>query len=361
MTQAGSAIKKTLKEIAQLIDGEVVGDGNLIITGISGIREAQEGDLTFLANPRYAPLMDTTKAAAVITSRETITAPRPIIRTANPSMAFAKVISILMPAEQRYPVGIHPTAVIGKNAKIGKDVALQPYVVVDDDAIIGDRTIIYAGSYIGHHAKIGCDCLIYPNVAIREKVEMGDRVIVHSGTVIGSDGFGFATVDGEHHKIPQIGTVLIEDDVEIGANVTIDRARFGKTVIGKGTKIDNLVQIAHNVIVGENSLIIAQAGISGSTVIGRNVTIAGQAGLVGHITIGDNAVLAAQAGVTKPVPANTCVSGYPARPHDEAKRLNAFVSRLPHIVDELKKLEEKVNLLEKKISDGTTAYDKKRG
>ena len=361
MPEAGSLIHETLKKIAQLIDGEVIGDGNVVITGISGIREAEEGDLTFLANPRYAPLMDTTKAAAIITSRETASAPRPMIRTDNPSMAFAKIISILMPNDQRYPSGIHPTAVIGKNVKLGQDVALQPYVVIDDDAVIGDRTIIYSGSYVGNRAKIGNDCLIYPNVAIREKVEIGNRVIIHSGTVIGSDGFGFATVGGEHHKIPQIGTVLIADDVEIGANVTIDRARFGKTVIGKGTKIDNLVQIAHNVIVGENSIIIAQAGISGSTVIGKNVTIAGQAGLVGHITIGDNAVLAAQAGVTKPVPANTCVSGYPARQHDEAKRLNAFVSRLPQIVDELKKLEEKVNQLEKRIADGTAADDKKRG
>ena len=361
MPEAGSSIHKTLKEIAQLIDGEVVGDGDIVITGISGIREAEAGDLTFLANPRYAPLMDTTKAAAIITSRETAAAPRPMIRTDNPSMAFARVISILMPNDQKYPSGIHPTAAIGKNVKLGEDVALQPYVVIDDDAVIGDRTIIYAGTYIGNRAKIGSDCLIYPNVAIREKVEIGNRVIIHSGTVIGSDGFGFATVNGEHHKIPQIGTVLIEDDVEIGANVTIDRARFGKTVIGKGTKVDNLVQIAHNVIVGENSIIIAQAGISGSTVIGRNVTIAGQAGLVGHITIGDNAVLAAQAGVTKPVPANTCVSGYPARRHDEAKRLNAFVSRLPQIVDELKKLKEKFQQLEKKIADGTTADNKKRG
>ena len=348
MPEEGSVIHKTLKEIAQLIGGEVIGDGNVVITGISGIREAEEGDLTFLANHRYANLMDTTKAAAIITSRDTTAAPKPIIRTDNPSMAFATVISILMPSDQKYPSGIHPTAVIGKNVKLGQDVALQPYVVIDDDVVIGDRTVVYAGTYIGYRARIGCDCLIYSNVAIREKVEIGNRVIVHSGTVIGSDGFGFATVDGEHHKIPQIGTVLIEDDVEIGANVTIDRARFGKTTIGKGTKIDNLVQIAHNVIVGENSIIIAQAGISGSTVIGKNVTIAGQAGLVGHITIGDNAVLAAQAGVTKPVPANTCVSGYPARQHDEAKRLNAFISRLPQIVDKLKKLEEKINLLEKK-------------
>ncbi len=361
MSESAAAIRKTLKEIAQLIDGEVVGNENAVITGISGIREAEDGDLTFLANSRYLNLLDVTKAAAVITSREITSASKPIIRTDNPSLAFAKLISLLLPAEQNHPSGIHPAAVIGKNVKLGRDIALQPYVVIDDEAEIGDRTIIYCGGYLGRRAKIGNDCLVYPNVTIREKVQIGDRVIIHSGTVIGSDGFGFITVNGAHHKIPQVGTVVIEDDVEIGANVTIDRARFGKTIIGRGTKIDNLVQIAHNVVVGENSIIIAQAGISGSTTIGKNVTIAGQAGLVGHITIGDNAVLAAQAGVTKSVPPNTCVSGYPAKPHEEAKRLNAFVSRLPEIAEELKRLQEKVNQLESKLTDGTTADNKKRG
>jgi len=342
VSEKAGAIRKTLKEIARLIDGEVSGDENLVITGITGIKEAEDGDLTFLANPKYLHLMDTTRAAAVITSREITKAPKPIIRTDNPSLAFARIISLLITSEQQYPSGIHPAAVVGKNVKLGRDVALQPYVVLDDGVEIGDRTIIYAGTYIGHNVKIGNDCLIYPNVVVREKIEIGDRVIIHSGSVIGSDGFGFATVKGVHHKIPQIGTVVIEDDVEIGANVTIDRARFGRTLIKRGTKIDNLVQIAHNVEVGENSIIIAQAGISGSTVIGKNVTIAGQAGLVGHITIGDNAVLAAQAGVTKSVPPNTCVSGYPAKPHDRAKRINAFVQRLPELFEAVKKLGEKI-------------------
>lgn len=341
MSESAGAIRKTLKEIAQLIDGEVLGDEDAVITGISGIKEAEDGDLTFLANPKYIHLMDTTRAAAVITSREIAKAPKPIIRTDNPSLAFAKIISLLMTDEQQYPSGIHPAAVVGKNVRLGRDIALQPYVVLDDEVEVGDRTIIYAGTYIGHHAKIGSDCLIYPNVVIRERVEVGDRVIIHSGTVIGSDGFGFATIKGVHHKIPQMGTVVIEDDVEIGANVTIDRARFGRTLISRGTKIDNLVQIAHNVEVGENSIIIAQAGISGSTVIGKNVTIAGQAGLVGHITIGDNAVLAAQAGVTKSVPPDTCVSGYPAKPHEQAKRINAFIQRLPELFEAVKKLGEK--------------------
>lgn len=361
MAEQIKLMRKTLKEIAQLIEGEVVGEEDVVITGISGIKEAQEGDLTFLANPKYLHLMDTTKATAIITSREIKKAPKPIIRTDNPSLAFAKMVSLLAPNEQVHPSGIHPTAIIGQNVKLGRDVALQPYVVLDDNVEVGDRTVVYAGCYIGHHTKIGADCLVYPNVAIRERIEIGNRVVIHSGTVIGSDGFGFATVKSVHHKIPQIGTVVIEDDVEIGANVTIDRARFGKTLIGRGTKIDNLVQIAHNVIIGENSIIVAQAGISGSTTIGRGVTLAGQAGLVGHITVGDNAVVAAQAGVTKSVPPNTCVSGYPAKPHDKAKRINAFVQRLPELFKAVKQLEDKIGELEHRLTYGITADDKKRG
>ena len=196
---------------------------------------------------------------------------------------------------------------------------------------------------MGQHTKVGKDCIIYPHVSIRERITVGNRVIIHNGTVIGSDGFGFAKLRGIHHKIPQIGTVVIEDDVEIGANVTIDRARFDKTVIGRGTKIDNLVQIAHNVVIGENSIVVAQTGISGSTVVGKNVTLAGQAGLVGHIRIGDNAIVGAQAGVTKSVPPNSFVSGYPARPHQLAKRINAYIQKLPELFKKMSQLEKKVN------------------
>ncbi len=340
---------KTLSEIAKLIDGDVVGNKDIVITGICGIKEAEEGDLTFVANPKYISLMEHTKASAVITSRDIKSAPKPIIRTENPSLAFARMISFLEPAEKKLTKGIHKTAIVGENVLLGKDVAIGPYVIIEDGVKIGDRTIIYAGCYIGHNTKIGGDCLIYPNISIREKIAIGNRVIIHSGSVIGSDGFGFATVKGLHHKIPQIGTVVIEDDVEIGANVTIDRARFDKTVIGKGTKIDNLVQIAHNVIVGENSIIVAQAGISGSTVIGNNVILAGQAGLVGHITIGDGAVVAAQAGVTKSVPPNIKVSGYPAKPHETAKKVNACVQRLPELVETIRDLKKKVEELENKL------------
>ena len=344
-------MRKTLKEIAGLIDGEVVGDENVIITGVCGIKEARPGDITFLANPKYLSLLEATSASAIITSRDTTVVSKPIIQTENPSLAFTKVVSLFGPVAIRHPKGIHPTAVVGKKVTLGKNAALGPYVVVEDEVSIGDNTVIYPGCYIGYQAVIGKDTLVYSNVSVRERTQIGDRVIIHSGTVIGSDGFGFETVDGIHHKIPQIGTVLIEDDVEIGANVAVDRARFDKTVIGRGTKIDNLVQIAHNVVVGENSIIVAQAGISGSTTIGKGVILAGQAGLVGHIRVGDGATVAAQAGVTKDVPAHTMVSGYPAKPHDIARRVNACLQNLPKLYATVAQLKKKIEELEGRLKD----------
>ncbi|MBI4708199.1 MAG: UDP-3-O-(3-hydroxymyristoyl)glucosamine N-acyltransferase [Candidatus Omnitrophica bacterium] len=344
-------MQKTLREIAKFLGGEVVGDENTVIKGVAGIKEAHNGDITFLANPKYYPLIDKTQASAIITAREPVASSKPIIRTDDASLAFAKVISLLAPSDISHPAGIHKTAIIGKNVSLGKNVCLGPYVVVEDNAQIGENSIIYSGTYIGSYVKIGQAVVIYPNVSVRERVSIGNRVIIHSGTVIGSDGFGFVNVKGLHQKIPQIGTVEIGDDVEIGANVAIDRARFDKTIISKGTKIDNLVHIAHNVVVGENSIIVAQAGISGSTVIGKNVTLAGQAGLVGHITIGDGAVVAAQAGVTKSVPENTIVSGYPAREHNAARKINAFVQNLPRMHEELKELKKRIAELEIKLKE----------
>ena len=342
-------MKKTLKEIAAIINGEIIGDKETVVTGVCGIKEAQEGDLTFIANSRYLSLMNHTKASAIITSKDVQQAPKPIIRTDNPSIAFAKMVSLLAPNEVKRPKGIHPTAVLGDKVKLSRNVAIGPHAVIEDNVEIKENTILYAGAYVGHHTKIGRDCIIYPYVIIRERIVIGDRVIIHGGTVIGSDGFGFSTVQGVHHRIPQIGNVIIEDDVEIGANVTIDRARFDKTLIKKGTKIDNLVQIAHNVVVGEHSIIVAQSGISGSTTIGKNVTLAGQSGVIGHITIGDNAVVAAQAGVTKSIPPRACVSGYPAKPHRLAKRINACVQNLPELYKKIKALEEELEKLKSKL------------
>ncbi len=355
-------MKKSLKEIAQLIDGTVIGDQNTQIRGVCGIKEAKEGDITFVANPKYISLIEHTNASAIITSLEIKKASKPLILTENPSLAFGKLLSLIAPNECTHFKGVHPTAVIGEHVKLGKDVAIQPYVVIEDYVEIGDRTVLYSGVFIGHHTRIGHDTVIYPHVSIRERGELGSRVIIHSGTVIGSDGFGFATLKGLHHKIPQIGIVIIEDDVEIGANVTIDRARFEKTLIKHGTKIDNLVQIAHNVVIGENSIVVAQTGISGSTTIGKNVVLAGQSGIIGHIDIGDNAVIAAQAGVTKSVAQNTCVSGYPAKPHKKAKRINACVQKLPDLYKLVNKLEEKIAALEnalKEKNSGIPEDDKK--
>ena len=259
------------------------------------------------------------------------------------------MVEIFSSVKTIHPRGIHPSAIISKDAQIAEGVAIGAYTVIEEGVIIGKDTIIYGHCYIGHHVKVGSKSLIYPHVSLREYVEIGNNVIINNGTVIGSDGFGYTTISAVHQRIPQIGIVVVEDDVDIGANVTIDRARFDKTVIGRGTKIDNLVHIAHNVITGENCLIVAQVGISGSTVLGKNVTLAGQAGLVGHITIGDNAIVGAQGGVTKSVAANTFVSGYPARPQKEAMKVNACVHNLPKLYEIIKELKQKILQLEEKL------------
>jgi UDP-3-O-[3-hydroxymyristoyl] glucosamine N-acyltransferase len=339
-----------VKEIAKIIDGRIIGDENVIITGISGIKEAKEGDLTFIANKKYKNLLYTTKASAIIVGPDiNNNVNATLIQVENPSIAFAKIMSIVGPEPIKFPPGIHPTAIIGKNVSLGKDVSVQPYSIIEDYVKIGDRTVICAGVYIGHYTEIGEDCIIYPQVVIRERIKIGNRVIIHPGTVIGGDGFGFATVKGVHHKIPQIGTVEIGNDVEIGSNVTIDRARFDKTYIGNGVKIDNLVQIAHNVYIGDNTIVVAQVGISGSTVIGKNVIIAGQAGIIGHISVGDNSVIGGKAGVTKNVPPNTYVTGFPAREKWEDMRFQAYIRKMPELIEKIKNLEEKIKQIEKEI------------
>ncbi|OQX54138.1 MAG: hypothetical protein B5M48_01575 [Candidatus Omnitrophica bacterium 4484_213] len=364
-------MQKKLSKLAELIDGEIEGDKDVLIKRAWGIKEAKNGDITFVDNERYLPLLESTSASAVLVSKKNKLTPfrsksrlvgtdsseprgipnrvnlfrkkrsLSLVYVENPSLAFSKIVSLFTP-EVSKPQGIHPAALIGKNVKLRENVAIQAYAVIEDNVQIGARTIIHSGVYIGQESCIGKDCLIYSNVSIRERTKIGNRVIIQSGAVIGSDGFGFSTEKGVHHKIPQLGSVEIGDDVEIGANVTIDRARFERTYIGKGTKIDNLVQIGHNVTIGENAIIVAQTGISGSTRIGRNVTLAGQVGIVGHISIGDNVIVAAKAGVTKSIPTGSFVSGFPAKAHTQEKKIKACIQRLPKLFEKVKELEKKV-------------------
>ncbi len=342
-------MRLTVTDIAKLVSGDAVGDGNAFISGFAGIKEAQEGDLTFLVNPKNEALLTQTKSLVVIVPRQMSCPGKTVIRVDNPSYAFTQVVKFLLKDAPDYkPQGLHPTAIISDQARLGKNVGLGPYVVVEPGAVIGDNTFIYAGCYVGHGVTIGADCLLYPNVSVRERVVIGSRVIVHNGTVIGSDGYGYVTVDGKHVKIPQVGTVVIEDDVEIGANVTIDRARFDKTVIGEGTKIDNLVQIAHNVVIGKHCLIVSQVGISGSSKLGNYVILAGQAGVAGHLEIGDGAVVAAKSGISKSIKAGEQIFGYPGQPMREAFKTNAHIQRLDHYVQMIKDLKKRVEELENK-------------
>ena len=334
----------SLHELAQACGGKLIGDPNAEVTGVASLSEAGPNDITFFADPRYAVQLRKTRAAAVFVPLDFAGSIQPArIHVSNPSRAFEQIVLKLAPKPVVFAPGVHSTAVVDPSAKIGNRVSIQPHAVIEAGARIGDNSVIGAGSYIGHESVIGESCLIYPNVTIRERTKIGARVIIHSGAVIGADGFGFETIDGRYQKIPQIGIVQIDDEVEIGANTTIDRARFGRTWIQAGVKIDNLVQIAHNVIIGKNSIIAAQTGISGSTRVGENVKMAGQVGVIGHLTIEDGTVIAAQSGISRDLPGGAWF-GSPAVPLPEAKRQIALIHRLEKLVDRIKAIENKLGL-----------------
>ncbi len=339
-------VTRTLAEIAAELGGVVVGDGSTVIQGVAGIREALPGDLTFIANSRYDGYLQETRASAVICSHEPRDSAVPLLQVDNPYLAFQRAVKIFRPELVRPEPGIHASAVIAPGVALGEGVSVGPQCVIERGARLGARTVVMAGGYVGVMASIGEDCFLFPRVTVREECVLGDRCIVHSGAVIGSDGFGFAFDDGRYHKVPQVGNVVIGDDVEIGANATIDRATTDSTRIGRGTKIDNLVQIGHNVIVGEHCIIVAQVGVSGSTQLEDYVTLGGQSGLVGHIRIGTRAQVGAQSGVTKSVAAGTAVIGYPALPQAIFKRIHAYIQRLPQLFQRTKSLEERVSQLE---------------
>ncbi|MGD1018818.1 MAG: UDP-3-O-(3-hydroxymyristoyl)glucosamine N-acyltransferase [Verrucomicrobiia bacterium] len=323
----------TARDIARMVRGELSGNPDQMVTGLAGMREATPNDISFLASPKYQAAVKATRACVLIVARDlTVDFDGVIIRVDNPSEAFAELVRQVAPPPITFAPGIHPTAVVASTARLGKDVSVQPHAVIEDRVVIGDRTVIGAGTYIGHESRVGAGCRFYANVSLRERTMIGDRVILHSGVVLGADGFGYEQVNGTHKKIPQVGNVEIGDDVEIGANSAIDRGRFGRTRVGKGTKIDNLVQIGHNCVIGEHCIICGLVGIAGSTIIGDHVTLAGQVGVAGHLTIGNKSIIMAQAGVTKDVPAGSIMLGAPAVPHKEFKRINAAIQRLPEIL-----------------------------
>ena len=341
----------TLRELAERVGCRLEGDGVTEITGVAGVEHAQPGQVTFLANPKYQRALATTKASAVILDDRTPAPPHcAALRTPEPYVAFAKALELFAHVPRPQP-GVDACTAIGRDVRFGKNVAIGPFVSIGDAATIGDNTIIYSHGAIGSGTHIGRDCLIYSHVAIRERITIGDRVILHSGVVLGSDGYGFARqADGTHYKIPQTGIVIIEDDVELGANTCVDRPAVGETRIGAGSKIDNLVQVAHSVSVGERVLLAAQTGISGSTTVEDDVVFAGQVGVAGHITIGKGTIATAQTGIPNSTEPGSFVSGYPAIANREWLKSSAVFKKLPELRKLVQDLERRVADLEAELA-----------
>jgi len=338
----------SLQELARMVGGVVVGDGTTQISGVASLEDACSGCIALLSSKKYLRLAKESKASAlVVPTGLQLDLPVARLETPVPDLAFSTIVEFFQPSEFAPEIGLHPTAVVADDAQVAADASIGACCVVGKGATIGGGTVLHPLVYVGPKARIGARCVIYPQVVIRERVVVGDNVILHPGVVLGADGFGFATVDGLHHKIPQKGTVVIEDDVEIGANSTVDRARFGETRIGAGTKIDNLVHIAHNVRVGKRCLIVAGSMIAGSSEIGEGCIVAGQAGITDHTKVGPRVVVSARSGVTKDIPSDQVVGGFPARPLDEEKRIIAARSRLPEILSRIRSLEKRLAQLEK--------------
>jgi UDP-3-O-[3-hydroxymyristoyl] glucosamine N-acyltransferase len=341
----------TLGELADRLGCRLEGDGTIEITGVAGLEEAGPGDVSFFANPRYAAALKATRAAAVIVAEGGAPLTVAALRAPKPYLAFAEALELLT-ADAAPSPGAHPSSVVAADALVGADVSIGPFVVIGPGARIGDRVVLHPHVVIGPGARIGNDSILYPHVSVRERSLIGARVILQDGVVIGSDGYGFvARADGTHRKIPQRARVVVEDDVEIGANTTIDRPAVGETRIESGTKIDNLVQIAHGVRVGAHSLLAAQVGIAGSSTLGDHVTLAGQVGVAGHLSIGDHAIATAQTGIPSSVDSHSVVSGYPAMPNREWVASAAVVRRLPELRRQLLALIRRLDALEARLGE----------
>lgn len=340
----------TLRELAELVGGTVVGDADLSIHRVAGITEAQPGEITFVANPKYLPLLQNTCASAVIVAPDTETSHLPSIVCRNPYLAFAKILTYLQ-VRRPQPQGVMAGACVHPAADLGEGVTIHPGCVVGENVSIGAGTILYPGVVVYADVVIGEDCTLHAGVIIREGCRIGNRVVLQPSAVIGADGFGFAPDGSRYFKIPQVGIVEIEDDVEIGAGSCIDRAALGVTRIRRGVKIDNLVQIGHNVVVGEDTVIVAQVGIAGSTEIGRHCTFGGQAGVAGHIKIGDNVMVGGQGGVTGSVGPNQVLSGTPVMPHREWLRASMSLARLPELRKDVTRMKRQLEELEMLIKE----------
>ncbi len=344
--------KYTLAEIGEKINGEVHGPADVIITGTAEIEKAGPTELTFLANPKYRDWLAHSRAAAVIVDeRSTPPENRPYIKVDDAYFGFLQALLLFYEPKHLLDAGIHPTAIIHETVRLGKEVKIGANAYLGPGVTVGDRSEIFPNCVLLNDSKVGADSRLYPLVSVREDCIIGDRVIIHNGAVIGSDGFGFAPHGGKFYKIPQVGRVVIEDDVEIGANVTIDRGTLGETRICQGVKIDNLVHIAHNVTVGKHTVMAAQTGISGSTQIGANVMLAGQVGIIGHLRIGNRAQVAAQSGVTKDIPDGETVWGSPARPMAKARRIEVILNTLPELRKQVLELTRQVAKLREKVED----------
>ncbi len=341
-------MEKSVQELAVFLHGTVEDDNpQLVITGVNGLLEAGPQDISF-AVPPHVEHCHLSKAGVMVLSHDDPKLDgRPVIRVENPRAAFAALLELFRAPEEIERV-ISPLAYIAPTAKIGSNVAVQPFAVIEDGAEIGAGSIIYPHVYVGKRVKIGTDCIVYPSVTIREDCVLGNRVILQAGSVIGGDGFGYVTQNGKHSKVLQTGNVVLQDDVEIGNNTCIDRATVDSTIVGKGTKIDNLVHLGHNDILGENCLVVAHVGISGSVTVGNNVTFAGQVGTVGHITIGDNCVFGGKTGITNNIPANSFMAGFPAMPHKEWLRQEANLRKIGDLIKRVKDLEKELAKLSDK-------------
>jgi UDP-3-O-[3-hydroxymyristoyl] glucosamine N-acyltransferase len=339
---------RTVTELAGFLGGVVQGDGKAVISGLGTLEAAGPAELTFLANPRYASKVAETCAGAVLMAPGGERYGRTAIEVANPYLAFAKLLTLFYTTPHE-PAGVHPAAIVSDSAIIGEGASIYPGAIIGRNVSVGARTVIYPGAVLYDNATIGEDCTIHANAVIRERCRIGSRCIIQPGAVIGSDGFGYAPDGSGYYRIPQIGIVLLEDDVEIGANTCIDRAAIDVTRISRGTKLDNLVQVAHNCQIGEDCMIVSQVGISGSTKIGNHVTLAGQVGVAGHLTIGDNVLVGAQSGVPSSLPANAAYSGSPTMPHKEWLKSAMVVPRLPEMKKTVSSLEKRIAELEAKL------------